>query len=436
MKDSNDLEITTSSSEVISAADKFRAELLSMGGGVTEILTHAENYPESALIQAYAACLFLYGQTKESDREAHKYLVRAKSAAEETNDRERLFLSSLESWHEGRLEEASRKLENLIREWPRDLVSAKVLEFLYYLLGQQYSGPRFLKTMESIYEPNKNSGYFLSSYSFATELCGRYEQALTLAERAVELEEINPWAHHTLSHVLLKRGNISSGTRLLENYRYVWERSGQAIKSHNYWHLALMYLENLEHDKAFSFIHSEILKDKPYLVIQHLDAISLLWRLEMAGFEVPYELWKSIADITLENSGDFYVPFNSAHYTYALARAGKKDELAASMSVIKKRASEKTGHEGEVWNKTGIPLLEACRAYALGNYTQAALFLEPVIDDVVKVGGSDAQDDLFRQAYLLSLIKSGNKQESKTYLNDISTSEVMTPLQNYWKSLI
>jgi len=410
LKDEQGLEVSTNSADVVSVVDKFGKDLLSMGKGVTDILAQVDKYPENTLIQSYVACVFLYGQTKETDAQAKKYLSRAQSTIQSANEREKLFLSSLESWFEGRIEEGAQKLERLIKEWPEDLISAKVLEFFYYMRGQQYSGARFLKAMETIYEQNKNSGYFLSSYSFATELCGNYEKAGDLAERAVEIEEINPWAHHTLSHVLLKRGDITSGIKILKDYEYIWDRSGQAISSHNYWHLALMHLEKLEYDKALPFLNSQILREKPYTVIQHLDSISLLWRLEMGGFEVPIELWKSISNIVIENSSDAYIPFNSAHYIYALARAEKKDELSRSLSAIKESVSKKNGHERDVWEKTGLPLLEACKSYATENYALSARVLKPVINNVMMVGGSDAQVDLFRQTYLLSFVDSEPRQ--------------------------
>jgi len=62
--------------------------------------------------------------------------------------------------------------------------------------------------------------------------------------------------------------------------------------------------------------------------------------------------------------------------------------------------------------------------------------LAQIIDGVEMVGGSDAQVDLFRQAYLLSLINCNKKSEAKKYLNNFSTSPTLTPLQNYWFSLI
>jgi len=365
LKDGNGLEISTNSPEAIEVINKFGKDLLSMSKGVSDIIGKADNYPENTLIQSYCACVFLYGQTRETDAEAKKYLERANSTLKHANPREKLFLSAAKSWSEGKIEEGTQKLEQLVNEWPRDLTSAKVLEFFYYMRGQQYSGPRFLKTMETIYEDNKDSGYFLSSLSFATELCGDYNKAGALAQRAVEIEEINPWAHHTISHVLLKKGDIEGGIKILEDYEHIWNESGQAINCHNNWHLALMYLENLEHENALSFLNDQILREKPYLVIQHLDSISLLWRIEMAGYEIPVSMWKSISDIAIQNSSDCYVPYNSAHYIYALARAARNEELANSLFKIEESASKKTGHERDVWEKTGLPLLQACKSYAI-----------------------------------------------------------------------
>ena len=436
MKDGSGLDVTGENTEVITIFSNFRTELLKMGKGVTDVLAHADNHPESTLVQAYCATVYLYGQNGETDIEAHKFLNRAKGTLASANDRERLFVSALDSWYRGRLDETANRLETLIRKWPTDLVSAKVLEFIYYSLGQQYSGPRFLRAMEGIYEANKNSGYFLSSYSFAQELCGSYDKALASAERAIEIDEVNPWAHHTLSHIYIKKGEITAGTKILEDYEHIWQDSGRAINSHNHWHLALMYLEEMERGKAFSALRSHILKDSPYLVIQQLDAIALLWRLEMAGFEVPYREWENIAGITARNAKECYIPFMSAHYVYAQARAGMYDELQEALSQIRANASGKTGREARVWNEIGMPLLSACKELASCNYAAAAALFEPIIDNVVMVGGSDAQDDLFRQAYLGSLIKSGRKFEALAYLDKISTSEKPTPLEEHWKSCI
>ncbi len=436
MKDSSGLDYTTDSPEVINTIESFRHDLLSMTPGVTEILDYADTYESSLTIQSYCAALWLYGQTEQADAQASYYLQKARRVREGANDREILLFSSLEDWGEGKLNDAALKLEGLISGWPLDLVSMKFLEFIYYLLGQEYSGPRFLKTLSGIYDINKGSGYFLSSYSFALELCGQYEESLNAADKAVEIIEINPWAHHTISHVYLKKGEIDKGTKILEDYEHIWEKSGQAINSHNNWHLALMYLENMDCNKAISFLNEKILKETPHLVIQQLDAISLLWRLEMGGYEVPFDLWKQVGREVFENSKQSYIGFNAARYIYALARAGMKDELSLSMQLNKNFTEKIEGLEKKVWKDVAIPLLQASAAFADENYSETSHLLKPVIENINKVGGSDAQDDLFRQMYLLSLIKSNRTVESAKYLDILSTSPEYTPLQEYWKSLI
>ena len=216
----------------------------------------------------------------------------------------------------------------------------------------------------------------------------------------------------------------------------MWEKSGQAIKSHNNWHLALMYLENLDLDKAFSFTNDTILKETPHLVIQQLDAISLLWRLEMGGFEVPHTLWKKIGNEIVENSMQNYIGFNSAHYIYALGRASLESELNEALIVARSFSGKISGDEQKVWDEVSLPLLISSASIAKGDYKSAGDIMGPIINRINMVGGSDAQVDLFRQAYLLSCIKSGKKDESQRYLNVLSTSENYTPLQEYWKSLI
>jgi len=143
LTDEQGLEVSTNSADVVSVVDKFGKDLLSMGKGVTDILDQVDKHPECTLIQSYAACVFLYGQTKETDAQAKKYLSRAKSTLKYANQREKLFLSSIEDWSQGRIEEGAQKLEHLIKEWPEDMISAKVLEFFIICAVSNIRGQDF-----------------------------------------------------------------------------------------------------------------------------------------------------------------------------------------------------------------------------------------------------------------------------------------------------
>ena len=241
-----------------------------------------------------------------------------------------------------------------------------------------------------------------------------------------------------MAHAYLKTGAVAQGTAVLESQRGVWDAAGQVIHSHNYWHLALMYLEQRDGDKAHGFLAKPIMADTPRIMVQFVDAASLLWRLEMAGFPVPRAEWAALADEVAAYAGQCYTAFNSAHLIYALARAGRDAALADARRALDGAIAKLGPDERAVWREVGQPLLHGCIAFARDDYTEAAACLGPLMgpehETVVRVGGSDAQVDLFRQAYLCSLIGAGETSAARAYLDHIKTGAVATPLQDYWRA--
>jgi tetratricopeptide (TPR) repeat protein len=439
MRDSIGLELSTDDAAAVAALDRFRVQLLSLGPGVGDIVAAAAAHPDQALVQCCAASLGLYGQNVAADRDAEGYLAAARAAAPRATVRERAHLAALEDWAGRRYEDATAKLEGIVAKWPRDLVAAKTLEFLYFVRGQHYSAARFLKAMQGIAGANPESGYFLSMLSFALELAGRYDEALAAADRAVALEPDNPWAHHTMAHAYLKTGAIAKGRAVLEGYEPIWRAGGPVVHSHNFWHLALMHLEDLEPDAAYRFLHRPILADSPHITVQMVDAISLLWRLEMAGYGVPSGDWDFLAAAVADDAAQAYTAFNSAHFVYALARAGRENALAEALAGLRGAAGAMRGPERAVWQEVGLPLIEGCVAAARGQHDEAARRLGPLMtpggETVVRGGGSDAQVDLFRQAFLTSLIHAGERSAARACLDRLSTGPAGTPLQRYWRGL-
>ncbi|MGE5145142.1 MAG: hypothetical protein ACM3N5_00260, partial [Candidatus Eiseniibacteriota bacterium] len=86
----------------------------------------------------------------------------------------------------------------------------------------------------------------------------------------------------------------------------------------------------------------------------------------------------------------------------------------------------------------GLPLLRGCVAFARGGHEAAAATLGPLMgpdrEAVTRVGGSDAQVDLFRQTYLMSLIGARQTSAARAYLDRLATGPVATPLQAYWRA--
>jgi hypothetical protein len=121
-------------------------------------------------------------------------------------------------------------------------------------------------------------------------------------------------------------------------------------------------------------------------------------------------------------------PFLSAHHAYALARAGRADALAALQATVARRAAEPDAEATRVWRPIGQPVVEACAAHGLGRLADAAAAFEPVADRFEAIGGSDAQDDLFRQAHLVALARSGRTADARRWWQATTAFKVLAPL--------
>src|SRR5258707_6453909 len=148
MKDARGLDVTTDDATAVAAADDFAARLLRLDQGVEAILDAAKRWPETPIVQLYAATFWLYGQTDGALETAAVHLRACDALA--MNTRERALHRALALWHGNDNLRAVEAMEAITTEWPSDLLTAKIAEFLYYVLGQQYMGPRFRAHMRRL----------------------------------------------------------------------------------------------------------------------------------------------------------------------------------------------------------------------------------------------------------------------------------------------
>jgi tetratricopeptide (TPR) repeat protein len=425
MKDARGLDVTTHEPAAVAVADDFAARLLRLDRGVEAILDAAKRWPETPIIQLYAAAFWLYGQTDDARATAAAHLHACEALA--MNARERALHRALALWHGNDNLHAVAALEAITGEWPGDLFTAKLAEFLYYVLGQQYMGPRFRAHMERLEPLHADDPDFLAMAAFASELCGDYADAEARAERALGNEPRNPWAQHALSHVLIRQGRVREGLARLESFLPLLATCGRPIHSHDAWHLALLHLEQLDVPAAMRVFHAHIWGITPDCVVEQLDAIALLWRIEMAGTPMDAE-WPPIAEHIAPRAVETFMPFMNAHYVYALARAGCADAVEAALARVRARSAADDEEAKRVWATVGRAVIEAAAAFGAGERASAAALLDPVMPMMTSIGGSDAQDDLFRQAYLRSLQAAGRRADASAYFERMTADKSRTPL--------
>lgn len=429
------LELTSADEDAVAAADAFTDRLARIAPGADEILPAADRHPNVAGLQLYAALLYLYAQTDDATAKAAAYLERADRAAEATgplDERERALATALGHWRDGAYLAGVEVLEALTARWPTDLASVKALEFLYFVLGQQHNGARAYAHLGSIAAPNAGDPDFLAAYAFAAELSGHADHAADLIEEALALEVDLPWAHHAYAHLMVGKGNPDEALARLTSFLPRWADDAQFANAHNSWHLALVHLDRLDVDPAFALYDDHIWGVTPDLPVEQVDAIALLWRIELGGWHVDDARWTAIADHVDARARECYHPFLSAHHAYALARAGHLDALDALLATVDARTAADDDEARRVWRPVGRAVVEAAGAAGLGNHARAADLLDPVMPDLTAIGGSDAQDDLFRQAYLAALLGAGRRADAEAWWKVMTGWKVPSPLDERW----
>lgn len=423
------LPVSTNEPEVAEACRDFYARLLRIEPGVEGILETAQRFPDEPVLDLAGAFLWLFGQTPEAQERAGEYLTRVEAQTGRLDAREKAWVGALRLWHGRAFDAAAGAFEEITSAWPKDLPAAKAAEFLYYILGQQESGPRFLAHMERLAGYHRDDPDFLAMWAFAFELCGRAEEAREKAEEALAITPFNPWAQHALEHVLLWEGSPDAAVDRMEAWLGTWDRAGRVIHCHNAWHVALMHLDRLAVERAFAVYDGHVWGFAPEMVVEQLDGIAFLWRAEMAGVEVDAARYRAIVPHVVPLAGTLFMPFVSAHYAYALARAGEREALEDLLARVDARAAAEDAEARRVWAPVGRAIIRGTAALGAGEAGAAAGWLDPVMDRMTRIGGSDAQDDLFRFAHWDSLRRAGRKADARVLLERRLGQKRPSPLE-------
>ncbi|MQT12839.1 hypothetical protein [Segnochrobactrum spirostomi] len=420
--DHRGLFITGADERTAAMVRRFQHALQAFRDDAGEILMIAEAAQACPVVQAYAAAIHLYGQTQADIRaNALPLVARAERHADSLTERERKLVAAVAAWARCDFATAVRRFEEIVAAWPEDLTAIKFAEFVFF---ESPDFPRHLRLMEAAAPANRDSAPFLAMQAFANELNGHYEMAQSLAEQAIALEFDTPWAHHALAHVYLNTGRLADGLQVLDRFAATWMDHGAAVREHNVWHVALLHLGRLDSASALRLYH-QYLCTSPESVFEHTDAISLLWRLDLVGEAVGADLWQRFVPHARARIRERVMPFLNAHYAYALVRAGHAAEAEEAVAEL---AAEAVQGGAIVW-ETGVTLMRGVIALARGDGRSAAGSLERVFESVRLVGGSDAQNDLFRLSCVRAMTLSGRRGEAAAMMAQMVGGRALTSFE-------
>jgi tetratricopeptide (TPR) repeat protein len=426
--DSRGLQVTTDSDDAIRAIDRYAHAALSLSAGMDEIAGMADAIPECAMLQACAASLYVYSQSSTQARGALPYLARARQRMGDLTERERIFIAALEAGCAGDFERALSYHEQIVQRWPRDLLAAKVAEFHFFETGECGRQVRF---MEKIAPANRDSSHAQSMYAFALELTGDRERAEQVAREALRMDPLTMWAQHCIAHVYGGQSRVADGIAAMESWAPGWRRFGQYIQSHNWFHLAAFYRARLEFDRVMAAYREHIWGFQPQAVVEHTDAILMLWYVELAGGECG-SAWREIAPHIRALAHEQVFPFLTTIYLYALERAGESAEVDGALAEMTRYAEHQSGYSARVWKEIGLAEARGSVAFARRDYDSAADYLGSALADIAIGGGSDEQRGVFPESHFMSLIRAGRKQEAARALEAYTQGRAGAPLHRWW----
>jgi hypothetical protein len=366
---------------------------------------------EAPLVQAYAAALHMFAETRPASANARPFIDKALASPLTPTARERSFISAVQAWVDGDVLRSASLLEQHVHDFPRDMVALKLAHYHLFNLGDS---PGMLRLALACLPEAADVPYLHGMLAFGWEQCHLLEQAEASARHAIALEPSEPWAHHALAHVMLTQGRIEEGHEFLCGVSDSWVGLNSFMVTHNWWHQALFALELQEDEEVLALYDRQVWGVAKDYSQDEVNAVSLLARLELAGVDVG-QRWQDLADHLLQHVADQVLPFLDMQYLYGLARAGRPqaDQLLRN---IEAHAAQVAPGLRSAWQRVCVPASRGLLAHARGDWQRAVDEMGQALPRLMEIGGSHAQRDLFSQVHLDALIRSGHLAAAQNLL--------------------
>lgn len=425
LRDAQGLEVTTNSPEVIAAINGFVDQSLSYGNNAEVILQAIAADPTCVTANAHAAAHYLSMESAETRLAAAPYVQAAKKYVAQANEREQLYFRAIEAWAKGDIISAITYHEAIAEKFPRDLISIQRGQYHYFYLGNKQG---LLQIAEKVLPANRENHYLYGMVAFGLEQCHRLQAAEAVGRQAVEMNRHDPWAHHAVAHVMETQGRLDEGIAWMEGFADSWENCNSMLYTHNWWHIALYYLEKEEIQKVLALYDNHIwgCANKESSKDQ-VGAISLLLRLELRGVDVG-DHWQELIPYLTARIHEHALPFQDLHYVYALARASKTELVNEMLFSMQAYAYKALPYIQKKWVEVAIPAARGMAAHAIGNWDKAIAQLGSTLPCLHEIGGSHAQRDLFEQVYLDAWLRAEQNYEALRLLEKRVAARRYVPL--------
>ena len=392
--------------------------MLTANFGATDALDAAlQADPDFALARiAKARWLQVYMRIPEAQAEA----AAARALCDRVTPREAGHIEIIALAIQGAGPQALALLHEHLADHPRDalpLFLALGAFGLYGFSGRLDHREAELAMLQRLAPQWGEDSFFLTFLGWARIESGS-DVAAGIAEvqHALSLNPRNAWGAHALAHGYYEAGDAEAGAAFVAEWLPRYDRRSQ-LHGHLSWHLALCELARGNPTRAHE-IYTDAIRvaaAQAPQVIKLSDPAAFLWRWQIYGETPPIsDEWREVAEFAHQAFPHAAMHFADLHAVLADAAIG--DMAAARQRIVEARERLANGRlpQGEV-----VPVLgESIVAFAQGDYAAAADLIRPVLPEVIRVGGSNAQREVFEDTYIVACLRCGRAGAAREQLAD------------------
>ena len=405
------LTLTTDSSLARDAYVQAIDLLLSANAGVDDALQQALAADPGFALAQVAQARWL--QLKSQLPAAREAADRAAALAQTASHREQQHVAIFRLLVYGKGVDALRLVRQHCAEYPRDAMALSPATGVFGLLGfsgRQNREAEQVELLQPLVDAYGDDWWFLAVYAFALIEYGRAQEGLEMIERSLEIYPRNAHAAHTLTHARYELGDDRDAVSYLEQWLPDYNPRGQ-LHCHLWWHLAMCHLMLGNAPQMWASYQQHctpaVSQSSPLNIVT--DGASLLWRAELAGEVRNQQCWRDVRHYAEEQ---FPHPgiFADVHYAFILAATNDDEALAGYLDRLQQAARDGALPAGPVT----VALARAAGHFNNSDWNATIETLEPVVEQVVRIGGSRAQRDLIENTLLAAYVKAGRQDQARS----------------------
>ncbi|CAA0245857.1 unnamed protein product [Arabidopsis thaliana] len=429
-------EVNTSSDDCIASINSYSDQVLGYGRE-KKVILEAPNYDNDCVLANILAAHYL---SSFDPVRARSYALAAESRLGKATLYEKAVFEAVSYLLSENMDDdvALELHSKLLKKFPKDLLSWKRVETLCSYMGRHdLSLPLFRKILPQ----NEGQVYVNGMLAFCLIELGHLREAEEAARKGCEINENDSWAHHALCHVLQTECRFKEAVKFMEEHSDSWDSCSSLRFSHNWWHVAVCYLEGGSHISKVEEVYDhqmwkELEKDDAVARDVYTDALGLLLRLDTRGklddgFQDRLE---KLADSLTDKAMWYQDWLFDITTIWALSKVEKTSLAHELLEGLKSRTSAMKPKKQKLMQKA-ILLAEAVYEYGKGNYEIALELLGLDFDaaNYKVIGGSGLQMDVFNEIWYKLLLLNGKSSTAIEVLEKVTKQRDGAPF--LWRLL-